>query len=91
MSCSIDDAYLGGELSGGTAGRGSQNKAPFVAAVSLNAQGHPQYVKLTPVAGFTREAIGQWSATHLQPGRPSSHTPFAMGASSRIKRRAPAS
>jgi hypothetical protein len=64
----LDDAYLGGELSGGTAGRGSQNKAPFVTAVSLNAQGHPQYVKLTPMAGFTREAIGQWSATHLQPG-----------------------
>jgi hypothetical protein len=64
----LDDAYLGGDLSGGTAGRGSQNKVPFVAAVSLNAQGHPQYVKLTPVAGFTREAIGQWRATHLQPG-----------------------
>jgi len=27
----IDDAYLGGELSGGKAGRGSENKVPFVA------------------------------------------------------------
>jgi len=32
----IDDAYLGGELSGGTAGRGSENKVPFVAAVEFN-------------------------------------------------------
>jgi ISXO2 transposase-like protein/transposase-like zinc ribbon protein len=64
----LDDAYLGGELSGGTAGRGSENKVPFVAAVSLDTHGHPAYVKLTPVAAFSRQAIGQWSATHLEPG-----------------------
>ena len=29
----LDDAYLGGERSGGKAGRGSENKVPFVAAV----------------------------------------------------------
>jgi len=34
-SAQIDDAYLGGERSGGKAGRGSENKVPFVAAVSL--------------------------------------------------------
>jgi transposase-like protein len=64
----LDDAYLGGELRGGTAGRGSENKVPFVAAVSLNTHGHPVYLKLTPVAGFTREAIEQWSQAHLEPG-----------------------
>jgi transposase-like protein len=64
----IDDAYLGGELSGGTAGRGSENKVPFVAAVSLNELGHPVYLKLTMVAGFTREAIKAWSQIHLAPG-----------------------
>ena len=31
----VDDAYFGGELSGGKAGRGSENKVPFVAALSL--------------------------------------------------------
>ena len=31
----VDDAYLGGELAGGKAGCGSENKVPFVAAVSL--------------------------------------------------------
>ena len=30
----IDDAYLGGERAGGKVGRGSENKVPFVAAVS---------------------------------------------------------
>ena len=30
----LDDAYLGGERTGGKAGRGSENKIPIVAAVS---------------------------------------------------------
>ena len=63
----LDDAYLGGELSGGTVGRGSENKVPFVAAVSLNEKGHPIYLKLTPVAGFTRDAIKQWAKAYLEP------------------------
>ena len=53
----IDDAYLGGELSGGKVGRGSENKVPFVAAVSLSDDGHPLRIKLTPVSGFTLKAI----------------------------------
>lgn len=64
----LDDAYLGGECSGGKAGRGSENKVPFVAAVSLNNEGHPLHAKLTPVSGFSLNAIGQWARTHLAPG-----------------------
>ena len=64
----VDDAYLGGERSGGKAGRGSENKVAFVAAVSLNAQGHPLRAKLTPVPGFSLAAIGQWARTNLTPG-----------------------
>lgn len=64
----IDDAYLGGERSGGKVGRGSENKIPFVAAVSLDVHNHPRYLKLTPLAGFTGQAIKQWAQTHLQPG-----------------------
>jgi len=30
----------------GTVGRGSENKVPFVATVSLNEKGHPVYLKL---------------------------------------------
>jgi hypothetical protein len=64
----VDDAYLGGERSGGKAGRGSENKVPFVAAVSLSDDGHPLRAKLTPVAGFTLKAIEQWASEHLAPG-----------------------
>ena len=32
----LDDAYFGGERNGGKAGRGSENKVPIVAAVSLD-------------------------------------------------------
>jgi transposase-like protein len=64
----LDDAYLGGERSGGTAGRGSENKVPFVAAVSLNEHGRPMYLKLKVLSGFTARAVGQWAKTALQPG-----------------------
>lgn len=64
----MDDAYLGGERAGGKPGRGSENKVPFVAAVSLGDEGQPRYLKLTPLAGFTHEAIKQWAGAHLHPG-----------------------
>ena len=54
----LDDAYLGGERAGGKPGRGSENKVPFVAAVSLNEAGHPMHIKLNLVNGFTSTAIG---------------------------------
>ena len=63
----VDDAYLGGERVGGKAGRGSENKIPFVAAVSLNTEGHPMYLKMAPVSGFTRKAIGEWAVQNLSP------------------------
>lgn len=63
----LDDAYLGGERSGGKRGRGSENKVPFVAAVSINDEGHPIYTKLMPVAGFSNEAISAWAKQHLAP------------------------
>ncbi|WP_057392432.1 IS1595 family transposase [Pseudomonas aeruginosa] len=64
----VDDAYLGGERSGGKAGRGSENKIPFVAAVSLSDDGHPLRAKLTPVPGFSLRAIAQWAKSSLAPG-----------------------
>ena len=67
-SVQIDDAYLGGERSGGKVGRGSENKVPFVAAVSLTEDAHPLRVKLTPVTGFTFQALKAWSCLHLAPG-----------------------
>jgi hypothetical protein len=64
----LDDAYLGGERSGGTTGRGSENKVPFVAAVSLDADGHPLHLKLSMVSGFTSQAISAWAKASLLPG-----------------------
>jgi hypothetical protein len=49
-------------------GRGSSNKVPFVAAVSLTEQGHPLYAKMSPVRGFTREALKKWALASLVPG-----------------------
>lgn len=53
----MDDAYLGGERSGGKRGRGSPGKAPFVAAVETTADGKPHRMKLVRVKRFTRKAI----------------------------------
>jgi hypothetical protein len=63
----IDDAYFGGELSGGKSGRGSENKVPFVAAVSLNDAGHPLYVKMAIIPSFTHKAIADWAKHNLSP------------------------
>jgi transposase-like protein len=64
----IDDAYLGGEHPGGKPGRGSENKTPFVAAVSLDDKGRPAFLKLHRLAGFTLESVGGWAKAHLAPG-----------------------
>ena len=60
----IDDAYLGGEHAG-KRGRGSENKTAFVAAVQTDMDGKPRFMRLTPVAGFTKEAIKEWASKSL--------------------------
>ena len=64
----LDDAYLGGERAGGKVGRGSENKVPFVAAVSLNDKGRPFHLKLSLISGFTSQAISKWAKAALAPG-----------------------
>ena len=64
----MDDAYLGGERPGSTAGRVSKNTIPIVAAVSVDEAGHPVHAKITPVAGFNSEAIATWARDHLATG-----------------------
>ena len=61
----MDDAYFGGKRPGGKAGRGSENKVPIVAAISLNAAGNPIHAKISPVTGFTSEALAGWARQHL--------------------------
>lgn len=64
----IDDAYLGGERSGGKVGRGSENKVPFVAAVSMTEDGRPLRVRMSQVSGFTLDALESWAIQNLMPG-----------------------
>ena len=61
----LDDAYLGGERSGGKRGRGAPGKTPFVAAVETNDEGHPLRMKLTVVEGFRLTEIAAWAQQHL--------------------------
>lgn len=63
----LDDVYWGGERRGGKRGRGSANKVPFVAAVSLNEEGHPIAMNLNVVTGFRLTEIARWAKQHLQP------------------------
>ena len=60
----IDDAYLGGELSGGKAGRGSENKVPFIAAVQTTEDGKPVRACFVQ-APFTKEAVEKFAAKSL--------------------------
>jgi hypothetical protein len=63
----VDDAYLGGENPGGKAGRGSENKVPFIAAVQTNAQNNPVYAVFSQVKSFTREEVIAWAKRSLSP------------------------
>ena len=64
----LDDAYLGGERTGGKRGRGADAKTPFIAAVETTGQGQPSRVKLSVVKGFRREEVAAWSRHHLTAG-----------------------
>ena len=61
----LDDAYLGGERTGGKRGRGAPGKTPFVAAVETTPDGKPFRLKLRRVAGFTGQAISRFALRSL--------------------------
>jgi hypothetical protein len=62
----IDDAYLGGERSGGKRGRGSENKVPFIAAVQTTQTGQPQFVCLRQQP-HTAEEVAIFAARSIAP------------------------
>ena len=64
----LDDAYIGGEQHGGKRGRGSDNKTPFIAALQVNEDGRPLYIKFNKLAAFTKVEITAWADKHLEPG-----------------------
>ena len=60
----MDDAYLGGERSGGKTGRGSENKVPIVAAVQTTPSGRPVVACLRQQS-HTEVEVAVFAATHL--------------------------
>ncbi len=60
----VDDAYLGGERSGGKAGRGSENKVPFVVAVQTTEDGRAHLACLS-ARPFTKEAMKEFIASSM--------------------------
>ena len=63
----IDDAYLGGERSGGKRGRGAPGKTPFVAAVETTDEGKPVRLKLRRVTSFCATSIAGFAKRSLDP------------------------
>lgn len=64
----IDDAYLGGEFTGGKTGRGSPNKQPFLIAVETDdTLEHPRFAVIEPVRTFDDTAVLNWAQRRLAP------------------------
>jgi transposase-like protein len=61
-----DDAVLGG-VQAGKPGRGSENKAPFMAAMELDDNGYPQHVRFDPIADSTGATSAGWAKSALHP------------------------
>ena len=53
----MDDAYLGGQRSGGKTGRGSPGKKPIIVAVQTSDDGRPRRIKLRRIARFKRKRV----------------------------------
>jgi transposase-like protein len=60
----MDDAFLGGERSGGKPGRGSENKVPFVVAVQTIGNNKPHRVCLAAIPHRTT-AVAEFCAKHF--------------------------
>jgi len=63
----LDDAYVGGERTGGKRGRGASGKTPFVAAVETTPKGKPVRLKLRRVASFCSQSISGFAKRALDP------------------------
>jgi transposase-like protein len=64
----MDDAYLGGERSGGKRGRGAAGKTPVVAAVETTADRRPRRLRLSVVKGFRKREVEKLAKRDLAPG-----------------------
>ncbi len=64
----IDDAYLGGERTGGKRGRGSESKQAFLIAVETDAEFKaPRFAVAEPVRSFDNTSMIDWMERRLAP------------------------
>ncbi len=64
----VDDACVGGEVTGGRRERGAENETPFLAAVQVTADGKPVVMKLTPVQAFRKDEVEEWAGENVERG-----------------------
>jgi hypothetical protein len=64
----MDDAYLGGQRSGGKRGRGSPGKRPIIVAVQKDENGRPRRIKLRRIARFKRPRVKSLAKRIIAPG-----------------------
>src|SRR5690349_12380382 len=64
----VEDAYLGGERSGGKRGRGAAGKTPIIAAVETTAERRPKRLRLTVVKGFRKREVEKLAKAAIEPG-----------------------
>jgi hypothetical protein len=66
----MDDAYLGGERSGGKTGRGSPGKTPIIAAVETTDDGKPKRLKIRRIARFKRKRVPDYPGPYASCHKP---------------------
>ena len=91
----IDDAYLGGERSGGKRGRGAPGKTPIIVAMETTPEGQPVRLKLRRSTASGARRWKSWPGAASIPPAPSSAMASLASAVSpmrdaRISRSAPA-
>ena len=64
----MDDAYLGGERSGGKQGRGSPGNKPIIVAVQTDEKGRPRRLKIRRIARFKRARVKSLTKKMIEPG-----------------------
>lgn len=62
-----DEAYFGGTKEGGKRGRGTE-KTPVQAAVSLDTEGHPQFVKMGKLNDVGSQAVREFAEQNIKAG-----------------------
>ena len=64
----MDDAFLGGERSGGKRGRGSPGKLPIIAAVETTKDGQPVRLKLRRIKRHAKKDVKKLAGMIVKPG-----------------------